>query len=62
MQIPTVKLSDISKNAVKNILEASKNKTSIGEQMKMANYYAYLHSEKVAKTDKTNYAKILLGK
>ena len=62
MQIPTIKLSDASQKAAKRIIKTSKNKTSLGEEMKMANYYAFLHSKKNIITDKTDFAKLLLGK
>ena len=61
MQIPTVKLSESSQKAAKNIINASKKKTTICQQMQMANYYAYLHSPKNAQNDSINYAKTLLG-
>lgn len=62
MQVPTIKLSDAGQKAAKRILNASKQKTNLGEEMKMASYYAFLHSENNAIKDKTNYAKLLLGK
>ena len=62
MQVPTIKLSDASQKAAKRIIDASKKKTNLGEEMKMASYYAYLHSENHINSDKTNFAKLLLGK
>ena len=62
MQIPTVKLSEATQATFKKILKASKEKKTFGQQMQMASYYAFLHSEKQAKTDTTYYAKILMGK
>ena len=61
MQIPTIRLSEASQKAAKNIINASKSKTTIGQQMQMANYYAYLHSPKNAPNDSISYAKTLLG-
>jgi len=45
--------------AIYKILQQSKKKNTIGEQMKMANYYAYLQTQ--SQNDNINYAKLLLG-
>ena len=60
MKIPSVKLSQASQIASERIMKESKKKHSIGEQMVMANYYAYLHSK--SEVDKIDYAKTLLCK
>ena len=62
MKIPSVTLSEVSRNAAKRILAASKDEKNICQQMQMANYYAFLHSENSCKNDSINYAKMLLGK
>lgn len=62
MQIPTISLSQVDQKAAANIIKASKKKTTIGQQMIMANYYAFLHSKKNAVSNAENYAKLLLGK
>ena len=61
MQVQTVKLSQLSQSTANKILKASKSRATLGQQLQMANYYAYLHSEKTAKTDIKTSAKILLG-
>lgn len=61
MQIPTIKLSEASQATAKKIIKASKKKTTAGQQMQMANYYAFLHSKMNAANDIKNYARILIG-
>ena len=60
MNIPQVQLSRFNQNAVSRIIKSTKKPLPINEQMKMANYYAYLHSQKA--NDNISYAKLLLGK
>ena len=60
MQVPIVQLSQSSQTAIKKILNASKEKTTLCRQIQMTNYYAFLHSKPQA--DKIDYAKLLLHK
>ena len=60
MQVPSIKLSQFSQTAAKKIIKASKNKTDIGQQAHMANYYAFLHSQ--PEKDKLVCAKLLMSK
>ena len=62
MQVPTIKLSEVSQTAAKKIIEASKKQTTIPQQMQMASYYAYLHSPKQANKDVVDFAKVLARK
>lgn len=61
MRIPQAQLSEASKATVKKILKASKKRTTVCQQMQMANYYAYLHSKQQLAKDTENYAKLALG-
>jgi len=61
MKIPTVQLSESSQAAVRKIIKASKEKPTLDQQMEMASYYAYLHSQNNIANDAKNFARILLG-
>ena len=60
MHVPKVQISQVSQQALERIIKESKKPTTIGNQIFMTNYYAYLHNKSAA-NDK-NYAKLLLGK
>ena len=60
MQVPIVKLSESKQTIINNIVKASKEKTTCGQQMLMANYYAFLNSKNEA--DKLNIPKLLINK
>lgn len=62
MQIPAINLSELDQKVAAKIISESKKKTTIGQQMLMANYYAFLHSKKNIVSSKENCAKLLLGK
>ena len=62
MQVPTIKLSEVSKNSAKIIINASKQKTTLGTQVHLADYYAFLHFPQNAASDVKNFAKNLIIK
>jgi len=59
MNIPKIDTINSNTRAMSKILQQSKCKNTIGEQIKMSNYYAYLQSK--SKNNDTNFAKLLLG-
>ena len=62
MNIPKVTLFNSSELTAQKIISAAKKKTSISEQINMADFYTYLKSAKNIKNEEKLNNKLLFGK